>query len=176
MSITLLARTRDAFATAWFYARHGVRGRRITALSLITAAFASSVLPGCAAVPPRSRVPHPLAFTCHSAQQCVVQVTVDCGHSPCTITVPDNQQFVDANGFDIVWAIVPGTGQSYKFKNPGGIFFKTTQGQNAFMCHAEANATKFSCHGDRNGNAYEYGIELVGQPPVSILDPWIVNR
>ncbi len=182
MSIMLRVCTRDAVTTSRkrkaesFYLRRSGRGRRITALT--TALFAPFVIFGCAQLTPEtplSKTPPAVRFTCHSAQQCIVQVVVDCSHSPCSITSPSSQHTVAANGFDVVWMIVPGAGQSYLFKNPGGIYFKAG-GQNGLKCHPEEHDTKFSCNGDRTGGTYEYGIELVGTPPVRRLDPWIVNN
>jgi hypothetical protein len=157
-------------------APRGGRGWRVAPLRLAAVLFASIVMSGCSTFAPgASTTPPPVSFTCHSAQQCTVKVVVDCAHSPCTITVPGADN-VAANGFDVVWEIVPAAGQSYVFKNPGGISFKTQEGAASFSCHAEMNDTRYRCHGNRNGNAYEYGIELVGTPQVAILDPWIVNR
>jgi len=68
---------------------------------------------------------------------------------------------VIANGFKVVWEIVPVTGQSYLFKHDGGIFFKTPEGQHAFDCHPDENDARYKCHGNQNRNAYDYGIELV---------------
>jgi len=154
----------------------GGRQRRASPLRPAAALFASIVMSGCSTFAPgASTTPPPVSFTCHSAEQCTVKVVVDCGHMPCTITVPGADN-VAANGFDVVWEIVPAAGQSYVFKNPDGIFFKTQEGKQSFTCHAEAHDARFRCHGNRNGNAYEYGIELVGTPQVAVLDPWIVNR
>jgi len=124
---------------------------------------------------PPSKKPQ-LGYECTSAEQCRVQVSVDCSVTPCQITIPDDQQIAVANGFNVVWEIVSATGQSYLFKHDGGIFFKTSEGQHAFDCHPEDNDARYKCHGNQNRNAYEYGIELVGSPPATILDPWIVNR
>jgi hypothetical protein len=155
---------------------HRGHGWRATPLRLAAAVYASIVMSGCSSLSPsESTTPPPVSFTCHSAQQCTVKVVVDCEQSPCTIKVPGADN-VAANGFDVVWEIVPAAGQSYVFKNPGGIFFKTQEGQQAFGCHAEAHDARYRCHGNRNGNTYEYGIELAGMPQVAILDPWIVNR
>lgn len=149
------------------------RVRAVSPLSLVVAVLVGFAMSGCASF---AQTAPPVTATCHSAQQCRVPVEVTCSQSPCTISVPSQFGNVDANGFDVVWEIVPKEGQSYTFNNPGGIFFKKSEGQQAFMCHPEANGKRFSCHGNRNGNAYEYGIELVGSPPVAKLDPWIVNR
>jgi hypothetical protein len=37
------------------------------------------------------------------------------------------------------------------------------------------NDKKYRCQGNRDGKTYEYGIELVGTPRVSKLDPYVVN-
>ena len=178
MSIILQARTRKSVARETLQPLRDTSARWL--VRLIRATPAIGLQSGCASLAPAQtsspETPPPISATCHSAQQCTLQVTVNCTHSPCTITLPDSQQNVDANGFDVVWEIVPGAGQSYVFKNPGGIFFKTPEGQNAFMCHREAQGAKFSCHGNKDGKNYKYGVELVGTPPVSVLDPWIVNR
>ena len=124
-----------------------------------------------------SQTAPPVTATCHSAQQCRVSVVVDCPTSGCAITSPTQNDNIDANGFDVVWEIMPKAGQSYTFKNPGGIFFKDAEGQQLFMCHPEANGTRFSCHSNvKDAKPYRYGIELVGTPAVSRLDPWVVNR
>jgi hypothetical protein len=176
MSTMLPVSVINVFAFQLLYSpRHG-HGWRATPLRLAAAVCASIVVSGCSTFAPgASTTPPPVSFTCHSAQQCTVKVVVDCTHSPCTIKVPGADN-VAANGFDVVWEIVPAAGQSYVFKNPRGIFFKTQEGDAAFSCHAEMSDARYRCHGNRNGNAYEYGIELVGTPRVAILDPWIVNR
>jgi hypothetical protein len=154
----------------------GGREWRMFALGLAAALCGSIVMGGCSAPgAPASTTPPPVSFTCHSAQQCTIKVVVDCAQSPCTMKVPGAEN-VAANGFDVVWEIAPAAGQSYVFKNPGGIFFKTQEGRNAFMCQAEMHDARYSCHGNRDGNTYLYGIELVGTPAVAVLDPWIVNR
>jgi hypothetical protein len=154
----------------------GGREWRMFALGLVAALCGSIVMGGCSAPgAPASTTPPPVSFTCHSAQQCTIKVVVDCAQSPCTMKVPGAEN-VAANGFDVVWEIAPAAGQSYVFKNPGGIFFKTQEGRNAFMCQAEMHDARYSCHGNRDGNTYLYGIELVGTPAVAVLDPWIVNR
>lgn len=152
-------------------------------VSILAAVQASAVLVslamfGCSSLSPTmSSLKKPeLGYDCISAEQCRVQVSVDCSVTPCQITIPDKQQIVVANGFQVVWEIVPTAGQLYLFKHDGGIFFKTPEGQHAFDCHPEENDARYKCHGNQNRNAYEYGIGLVGSPPASILDPWIVNR
>lgn len=153
-----------------------VRIRRIRSLPLASAVVVGLATFGCSTLDSGAQTAPPVSFTCHSAQQCRVPVVVDCTASGCAITSPVRSENVDVNGFDVVWEIVPKAGQSYAFKDPGGIFFKTSEGAQAFACHAEANGKRFSCHGSRNGRPYEYGIELLGAPPVGRLDPWIVNR
>jgi hypothetical protein len=118
--------------------------------------------------------PPPPTLICHSALQCVVKVEVKCAQSACTIGV--NHLNVDANHNDVVWMIVAKAGQSYTFKDPGGIFFKEADGQKAFQCHAEVNGTRYKCHGDRDGKTHKYGIELVVSPPAKVIDPWVVNH
>jgi hypothetical protein len=142
-----------------------------------TVVFAIAMSGSAAAAPAASsaRKPPPVSYTCHSAQQCAIRVLVECASSPCRMSVP-GQENVSANGFDVVWEIVQSPGQSYLFRNPGGIRFKSAEGRKAFRCHAEMRGARYSCHGNRNGRSYEYQIELVGTPPVSVLDPWIVNR
>ena len=120
------------------------------------------------------KTPPPPDLDCTSAEQCVVQVQIDCGHSPCTIGV--SKQNVAAHGFAVVWWIVDKPGQSYQFRNPGGVYFKSAGVQRGFDCHPEANGKRYRCRGDRDGKTYEYGIDLVGTPAVRILDPWIVNN
>jgi len=122
------------------------------------------------------RTPPPVTFTCQSAQQCRVPVEVDCARSPCNIRIARQFENVDAKGFSVVWEIVPKAGQSYTFRNPGGIVFKSAAGALAYKCHREANGKRFSCQGNKDGKQYEYGIELAGTPPVRKLDPWIVSR
>ena len=130
---------------------------------------------GCAPAYGQKRPP-PVTFTCQSAQQCRVPVEVDCAHAPCSIRIAPRFENVDIKGFSAVWEIVQKPGQSYTFKNPGGIFFKSAAGQRAYNCHREANGKRFSCQGNKDGKQYEYGVELTGTPPVSKLDPWIVSR
>jgi len=150
------------------------RARRVGVLSGIAAILAGLLIAGCETL---EFAPPAVSATCHSAQQCKVPVVVECPPSGCAITSPSKVDNIDANGFDVVWEIVPKAGQSYTFKNPGGIFFKQAEGQQLFVCHPEMNGTRFSCHSNvKNARSYEYGIELVGTPPVSRLDPWIVNR
>jgi len=122
------------------------------------------------------RTPPPVTFTCHSAQQCRVPVEVDCAQSPCKIEIAHQFENVDTKGFSAVWEIVQKPGQSYTFKNQGGIFFKSAQGQHAYKCHPETNGKRFRCQGNKDGKEYEYRIELTGTPPVSSIDPWIVTR
>ena len=153
-----------------------VRSRRVTLPSIVVAVLVGFLISACSTTGFSKTAP-PVSSTCHSAQQCAVPVEVDCGHSPCVIRISSQFTNVDANGFDVVWQIVPKAGQSYKFKDPGGIAFKDAEGQQTFRCHSEANGARVKCHSDvKNGKAYEYGIDLVGSPPVSPLDPWIVNR
>lgn len=176
MSTMLPVSVTDVPASPLLYSPGGGRAWRGIPLRLAAAVCASIVMSGCNTLSPgTSTTPPPVSFTCHSAQQCTVKVVVGCAQSPCTITVPGAAN-VAANGFDVVWEIVPAAGQSYSFKNPDGIFFKTQEGKQAFTCHAEAQDARYRCHGNRDGNAYEYGIELVGTPQAAILDPWIVNR
>jgi hypothetical protein len=130
---------------------------------------------GCGTLVTAQTAP-PVNATCHSAQQCTVPVVVTCS-ATCAITSPVDTDNIDANGFDVVWEIVSNSGQSYTFKNPGGIFFKDSEGQQLFTCGPEMNGKKFRCHSTtKNAKPYKYGIELVGTPTVSKLDPWIVNR
>jgi hypothetical protein len=176
MSTLLSVSVRNMPAPLLLYSPAGGHGWRATPLRLAAAVCASIVMSGCSSLSPaESTTPPPVSFTCHSAQQCTVKVVVDCAQTLCTIKVPGADN-VAANGFDVVWEIVPAAGQSYVFKNPGGIFFKTQEGQAAFRCHAETHDLKYRCQGNRNGNTYEYGIELAGTPRAAILDPWIVNR
>jgi hypothetical protein len=149
-----------------------MRLRRVTLVGIVVGFLVSA----CSTVGFSQTAP-PVSAICQSAQQCKVPVVVDCPSSGCVITSPSKVHNIDANGFDVVWEIVPKAGQSYTFKNPGGIFFKSAEGQQLFMCHPEANGTRFSCHTNvKNAKPYEYGIELVGTPPVSRLDPWVVNH
>lgn len=153
-----------------------VRSHRLTLPSVVLAVLVGFLISACSTTGFSKTAP-PVSSTCHSAQQCAVPVEVDCGHSPCVITISSQFTNVDANGFDVVWQLVPKAGQSYTFKDPGGIGFKDAEGQQLFRCHPEANGARFKCHSNtKNGKPYEYGIELVGSPPVSPLDPWIVNR
>ena len=176
MSTMLPVSVTDVSASRFLYSPGGGHGWRATPLRLAAAVCASIVMFGCNTLSPgASTTPPPVSFTCHSAQQCTVKVVVGCAQSPCTITVPGAAN-VAANGFDVLWEIVPAPGQSYLFKNPGGIFFKTQEGEASFRCHAEMNDARYRCHGNGNGNAYEYRIALAGTPRVDILDPWIVNR
>lgn len=125
------------------------------------AAVTSLAMFGCSSLnPDMSHSKHPrLGYECTSAEQCKVQVSMDCSVTPYQITVPDDQQIVVANGFTVVWEIVPATGQSYLFKHDGGISFKTSEGQHAFQnCHLEQNDARLKWQGDRNRNAYEYAI------------------
>jgi hypothetical protein len=180
MFILLLGYIRDVLTTQFRYSAGGERRCRVSPPSLVIGVFASFVLTGCGGVDSGFKTSEfknpPPPVTCHSAQQCTVPVEVNCTASPCAITVQSQYLNMAANGFAVVWEIVAKPGQSYKFKNPGGIFLKTAAGQQAFHCDAEMNDAKFSCHGNRDSKTYEYGIELVGSPPVSKLDPWIVNK
>jgi hypothetical protein len=153
-----------------------IRLRRVTLRSAVVAIFGGLLISACSTVGFSKTAP-PVSSTCHSAQQCAVPVEVDCGPSPCVIRISSQFTNVDANGFDVVWQIVPKAGQSYTFRNPGGVSFKEAEGQRLFRCQPEMNGARFRCHSNvKNGKPYEYGIELVGSPPVSFLDPWIVNR
>ena len=150
--------------------------RRRTLPSAVIATLVGFLISACSTVGFSKTAP-PVSSTCRSAQQCAVPVEVDCGQSPCVVRISSQFTNVDANGFDVVWQIVPKAGQSYTFKDPGGIGFKEAEGQQLFNCHPEANGARFKCHSNvKNGKPYEYGIDLVGSPPVSPLDPWIVNR
>ena len=150
--------------------------RRRALPAAVVATLVGFLISACSTVGFSKTAP-PVSSTCRSAQQCAVPVEVDCSHSPCVIRIASQFTNVDANGFDVVWQIVPKAGQSYTFKDPGGIGFKDAEGQQLFRCHPEANGARFKCHSNvKNGKPYEYGIDLVGSPPVSPLDPWIVNR
>ena len=156
---------------------HGVRVQRFTSLSLGVAAGVGVLISGCSSLGTAQKSP-PVSSTC-SAEHCKVPVVVTCTPSgDCAITSPIKTDNIDANGFDVVWEIVPKAGQSYTFKNGGGVFFKEAGGQQLFKCHPEGpGGTRFKCHSDtKDAKPYQYGIELVGNPPVSVLDPWIVNR
>lgn len=176
MSILPSTRIWDVLTSAWSCSLRGpVCG--VTPLSLATAVFASFVILGCATPGSDFRRFHkpPMgAFNC-SPGHCTVQVSLDCSANPCTITIPNAQEIVAANGNDIVWELAPGTPASYLFKQSGGIFLKTPEGQHAFHCQSLPGDTKFRCSGTKDRNAYEYGIEIVGPTRVTILDPWIVN-
>lgn len=152
---------------------HRVVGRR--SLSRSIAVLLGVAILGCAPAYAQ-KTPPPVTFTCQSAQQCRIPIEVDCGRSPCNIRIASQFENVDAKGFSAVWEIVQKPGQSYTFKNPSGIFFKSAAGALAYKCHREANGTRFSCQGNNDGKQYEYGIELTGTPRVSKLDPWIVSR
>jgi hypothetical protein len=171
LQVAMVATASVGRSVSWLATRRAASSL-LRVVGSIAAPVTASLLSACASFSPEA--PPPPTLTCHSALQCVVKVEVTCAQSPCTISV--NHLNVDANNNDVVWEIVAKAGQSYKFKDPGGIFFKTSSGQNAFQCHAEANATRYKCHGNRNGQTYEYGIELVGSPPVNKLDPWVVNH
>ena len=150
-----------------------VRVRDVTLLSLVVLGL-GGLLPACSTLAPGSKAMPPITSTCHSAEQCVVPVTVACGATSCTSSIPADKQVLATNGFAVVWAIAPGS-EPYLFKNSGGIFFKAAQ--TVWRCHSEAHDTRYRCksgHSDETGQ--EYGIELVGPKPVTILDPWIVNR
>lgn len=149
-----------------------VQVRRVTSLSFVVAALVGFATFERGTLSSGQTRP-PVTSTCHSAQQCVVPVTVTCGASSCTMMIPGNQRVLAANGWDVVWVVAPGSGP-YLFKNPGGVFFKNPQV--VWDCHAEVNDTRFRCKSkQRDGKGYEYGIDLVGPKPVTILDPSIVN-
>lgn len=153
-----------------------VRSRRVTLRSVVLAIVVGFFVSACSTAGFSKTAP-PVSSTCHSAQQCAVPVEVDCGHSPCVIRIASQFTNVDANGFDVVWQIVPKAGQSYTFANPQGISFKESEGRQLFRCQPEANGATFRCHSNvKNGKPYEYAIEVTGSPPVAPLDPWIVNR
>jgi hypothetical protein len=154
---------------------HRVTVGRVTARSLGVAAVVGFLIFGCSTFGTAQKAP-PATHAC-SAKQCTVPVVVTCTPAAgCAITSPIMTDNIDANGFDVVWQMVQ-AGTSYTFKNAGGIFFKTAEGQRLFKCHSEGTGgTRFKCHSDtKDAKPYEYGIELAGTPPVS-LDPWIVNR
>jgi hypothetical protein len=141
-------------------------------LAAAAAAVSASLLYGCA--PLSIKTPPAPSLNCNSAANCIVPVNVDCTSTPCTITV--GYANVALHGFAVVWEIVEKSGQSYQFKNPSGVFFKTAGGTSAFNCHAQMNNKQYRCQGNRDGQTYVYGIELVGTPSVNPLDPWIVNN
>lgn len=141
-------------------------------LAATAAVICASLLYGCA--PLSTKTPPAPSLNCNSAANCVVPVEVNCTSTPCAITV--GHANVAPHGFAVVWEIVEKSGQSYRFKNPGGVFFKTAGGTSAFECHTQMNDKQYRCQGNRDGQPYEYGIELVGTPPVGRLDPWIVNN
>lgn len=150
----------------------GEDGRSALHILAAIAVVCASLLYGCA--PLSTKTPPTPSLNCNSPATCVVPVEVNCTSTPCTVTV--GHANVALHGFAVVWEIVEKSGQSYRFKNPGGVFFKTAGGTSAFRCHAQMNEKQYSCQGNRDGQPYEYGIELVGTPPVSTLDPWIVNN
>jgi len=113
-------------------------------------------------------------LTCHSAQQCRVQVSVACTGSTCKAAV--EFETVAANGFDVVWEIVNKPGQSYTFADDSGISFKTEAGRNAFRCHREANGNRIACMNRGTQGEFEYAVRLSGTPVVPPLDPWVVNH
>jgi hypothetical protein len=151
------------------------RVRKAPSLSRVVATLVCAVMLGSSPAYGQS-TPPPVTFTCQSAQQCRIPVEVDCAHSPCTIRIASQFENVDTKAFSVVWEIVRKPGQSYTFKNPAGIFFKSAAGQHAYNCHREANGERFSCQGNKDGKQYKYGIELTGTPAVRKLDPWIVSR
>jgi hypothetical protein len=112
MSTMLPVSVRDVPVPLLPYSPHGGHGWRATPLRLAAAVCASIVMSGCSLLSPsESTTPPPVSFTCHSAQQCTVKVVVDCEQSPCTIKVPGADN-VAANGFGVVWEIVPAAGQA----------------------------------------------------------------
>ena len=113
-------------------------------------------------------------LTCHSAQQCRVQVSVSCTGSTCKLAV--QYPVVGANGFDVVWEIVNQPGQSYTFTDDSGIAFKTDAGRNAFRCHREANGSRIACMNRGTRGEFEYAVRVGGAPSVPPLDPWVVNH
>ncbi|MEO8535884.1 MAG: hypothetical protein ABI533_00035 [Betaproteobacteria bacterium] len=142
-------------------------GRRLRWAIAVVAAVA---LIGCAA--PRGG-DESADVTCNSAQQCRVEVRVDCSKQPCRIVVDHPNVF--ARGNDIVWTVVNNAGQSYAFSRDDGVAFKSAAGRAAFSCHREANQARFACMNHRTPGRFEYAIRLDGSPPVGPLDPWVVN-
>ena len=146
------------------------RGRRGVLL-----AMAALALAGCAARGGPETGGHKQDdLTCHSAQQCRVEVSVACTGGACKIDVQYN--VVGANGFDVVWEIVNKPGQSYTFADDAGIAFKTDAGRDAFRCHREANGARIACMNRRTPGEFEYAVRVSGSPSVPPLDPWVVNH
>jgi len=118
-----------------------IRLRRVTLRSAVVAIFGGLLISACSTVGFSKTAP-PVSSTCHSAQQCAVPVEVDCGPSPCVIRISSQFTNVDANGFDVVWQIVPKAGQSYTVRNPGGVSFKVAEGQRLFRCQTRNERRK----------------------------------
>ena len=152
--------------------RNGTRSRHPLAWVAIAAAIA---LAGCAAPGGPETGGHKRDdLTCHSAQQCRVQVSVSCTGSTCKSAV--QYPVVGANGFDVVWEIVNKPGQSYTFADDSGIAFKTEGGRSAFRCHREANGSRIACMNRGTKGEFEYAVQVSGAPSVPPLDPWVVNH
>ena len=152
--------------------RNGTRSRRLLACLAIGV---SVTLAGCAAPGgPETGGHRHDDLTCHSAQQCRVQVSVSCTGSTCRIAV--QYPTVGANGFDVVWEIANAAGQSYTFADDAGIAFKTEAGRNAFGCHREANGRRIACMNRGTKGEFEYAVRVSGAPSVPPLDPWVVNH
>src|SRR4029079_5895113 len=113
-------------------------------------------------------------LTCHSAQQCRVQVSVSCAGGTCGIAV--QYPTVGANGVDVVWEIANKPGQSYTFADDSGIAFKTDEGRSVFRCHREANGNRITCMNRGTRAVFEYAVRVSGAPSVPPLDPWVVNH
>ena len=155
------------FASLVMFARSIGRIRRHTPVSLAAVAIAAG-LAGCAAPGgPRSG-----DLECTSAQQCRVIVSVTCNPG-CTASVDHPRVF--SRGNDIVWIVDNKAGQSYAYRTPDGIFFKSAAGRDVFRCHREAARERYACMNRKDPGTYEYGIALDGSPPVPVLDPWVVN-
>ncbi len=139
--------------------------------ALFAVVVGAGVLCGCSGAPFSTKS----SMNCSSAEQCKVPVTVPCTPG-CMISVP--YEFVHAKGFDVVWEMKNGAGQSYEFDRNKGIEFKTAAGREAFRCHVEASGARYKCMNVPNApqGTYEYGVTLVGAPAVNPIDPWVVNR
>ncbi|MCC6779922.1 MAG: hypothetical protein IT537_25375 [Hyphomicrobiales bacterium] len=102
--------------------------------------------------------------------------------SPPAIHVSDERLNVHGNDNVIFWDIAPGT--NYTFPAQNGIRFTSqNDGDRRWRCNSPvAQGKRIMCRGGKSpgpGNPpieYKYDVTLAGNPPVTPLDPFVVNR